>query len=50
MSLNRAVRTMAVAGIRATFPNATPREIQARLAARMYGAAVARRFFGDVGA
>jgi hypothetical protein len=47
MSLSRAVRTMAVAGIRAAYPNASAREVAARLAARMYGPEVARRLFGN---
>lgn len=46
MSLTRAVRTLALAGIRAAHPDASAREVDARLAARMYGPAVAMRLFG----
>jgi hypothetical protein len=46
MSLTRAVRELAVAGIRSAHPNASPREVQAELAARMYGPELARRLFG----
>jgi len=46
MSLSRAVRGLAVAGIRSAQPNASPREVQAELAARMYGQEVAKRLFG----
>ena len=46
MSLSRAVRELAVAGIRSARPNASPREVQAELAVRMYGQEVAERLFG----
>lgn len=46
MTLSRAVRELAIAGIRAAHPNASPREVQAELAARMYGSEVKRRLFG----
>jgi hypothetical protein len=46
VSLTGAVRTLAVAGIRAAHPNASVGEIDARLATRMYGAEVALRLFG----
>jgi hypothetical protein len=44
--LSRAVRTMALAGIRQRHPGATAGEIAARLAERLYGAQVAARIFG----
>jgi hypothetical protein len=46
MSLNRSVRELAVAGIRAARPDASPREVDAELAARMYGRQVADKLFG----
>jgi hypothetical protein len=46
MSLTRAVRALAVAGIRAAHPNASAGEVEARLAARLYGPEVAKRIFG----
>ena len=46
MSLSRAVRTMAIAGIRAANPNASARKITVYLAARLYGEEVAKRLFG----
>jgi len=46
MSLNRAVRTLALAGIRAAHPHASPREVDRLLAARLYGEDVANRLFG----
>ena len=48
MSLSRAVRELAAAGIRSAHPNASPREVQAELAARMYGREVAKRLFGPL--
>jgi hypothetical protein len=47
LSLSRAVRDLAVAGIRAAHPEATQREVDARLAERLYGPEIARRLFGD---
>jgi hypothetical protein len=44
-SLNAGVRRMAEAGERASHPGASDREIEARVAARMYGRDVALRFF-----
>ena len=46
-ALTRSVRELAVAGIRAERPELTPRQVQARLAERLYGTAVARRLFGS---
>ena len=46
MSLSRAVRELAIAGIRSARPNASPREVQEELAVRMYGREVAKRLFG----
>jgi hypothetical protein len=48
VSLSRAVRTMAVAGIRAAHPNASPREVAAQLAERLYGQEVSKRLFGHL--
>jgi hypothetical protein len=45
VSLSRSVRELAVAGIRAARPNASPSEVDAELAARMYGPEVAARLF-----
>jgi len=45
--LTRAVRTMARTGIRRDFPNASEREVDVRLAVRLYGPALARRAFGE---
>ena len=46
ISLTRAVRELALAGIRSAHPNASPREVQEELAARMYGPELAKRLFG----
>ncbi len=46
--LTAASRAMAVAGIRRDDPNASPLEIRARLAERLYGVEVRRRLFPDV--
>jgi methionine aminopeptidase len=46
MSLSRAIRRLAVAGIKAAHPNASSREVEAQLAARLYGAEIAKRLFG----
>lgn len=48
MSLGRAVRELAVAGIRAAHPGVSEPQIAARLAARLYGADVARRLYGSM--
>jgi len=47
--LTNATRELAVAGIRAANPGRTlsPREVQRLLAARLYGAEVSRRLFGE---
>lgn len=47
-ALSRAVREMAVAGIRQRHPRASDAEVRARLTVRLYGRAVAQRLFGDV--
>ena len=47
-ALIKAVRELAVAGIRTRHPGATPEEIRVRLAVRLYGRDVARRLFGRV--
>jgi hypothetical protein len=45
-SLSLSVREMAVAGIRARHPDASERDVQRALAARLYGKEVAERLFG----
>ena len=47
-ALSRAVRELAVAGLRTRHPDATPEEIRVRLTVRLYGRSVARRLFGRV--
>jgi hypothetical protein len=46
-SLTRATRELAMAGIRASYPEGTlsPRDLNQHLAERLYGAKVARRLF-----
>jgi hypothetical protein len=48
MKLSRAVRELAVAGIRQRHPAAGEQEVRVRLAVRLYGRAVAARLFGSV--
>jgi hypothetical protein len=48
MALTRAVRELAVAGIRQRHPNATDEEVRVRLAVRLYGTTAARRMFGQL--
>ena len=43
-----AVRGLAETSIRARYPLASAREVQARLAERLYGADIAARLFPDV--
>jgi hypothetical protein len=45
-ALTRAVRQLAVAGIREHYPQADELEVRVRLADRIYGRAVALRLFG----
>jgi len=47
-ALSKAVRELAVAGLRTRHPDATPEEIRVRLTVRLYGPVVARRLFGRV--
>lgn len=47
-ALSASVRRLAEAGIRQRHPGIGEREVAARLAARLYGAAVAARYFPDV--
>jgi len=47
-ALTRAVRELAVAGIRQRHPGASDAEVRVRLAARLYGRDVAERLFGSV--
>ena len=47
-ALTKAVRELAVAGLRTRHPGATPEEIRLRLTVRLYGRDVARRLFGHV--
>ena len=46
--LTTSVRQLAEAGIRARHPEATDEEVRCRLAVRLYGRAVAERFFAAV--
>lgn len=48
MRLSQAVRELALASIRSRHPTAQGRELQARLAVRLYGRDEARRAFGAV--
>jgi hypothetical protein len=48
MSLSRAVRALAEAGIRSRHPDADPMEVRVRLAVRLYGRAAAARLFGTL--
>jgi DNA-binding HxlR family transcriptional regulator len=48
MKLSRAVRELAVAGIRQRHPEASEQEVRVRLAVRLYGRAAATRLFGAV--
>jgi hypothetical protein len=45
MSLSRAVRALAEAGIRSRHPHADPAEVRVRLAVRLYGRAMAAKVF-----
>jgi hypothetical protein len=45
MALTKAVRDLALAGIRARFPNADEAELRVRLTVRLYGPDVARKLF-----
>ena len=48
LELNRAVETLAVAGIRAQYPDASPREVFLRLAERKLGRELASRAFPEL--
>jgi len=48
MRLSRAVRALALAGIRELFPEASEHELRVRLTVRLYGRAAAERLFGSV--
>lgn len=48
MKLSRAVRELAIAGIRQRHPGLDERELQVRLAALLYGRKAAVRLFGTV--
>ena len=48
MSLTRAVRELAMAGLRERHPGASEEELRVRLAVRLYGREVAERLFGHV--
>jgi hypothetical protein len=48
MKLSRAVRELALAGIRDQFPAANEQELRVRLTVRLYGRAAAVRLFGSV--
>lgn len=47
-ALIAAVRELAIAGIRARHPDASPQEVRKRLTVRLYGREVAARLFGDL--
>jgi hypothetical protein len=48
MKLSRAVRELAIAGIRQRHPEADEQEVRVRLTVRLYGRAAATRLFGTV--
>ncbi len=48
MKLSRAVRELALAGIRERHPEAGEQEVRVRLAVRLYGRDAATRLFGTV--
>jgi hypothetical protein len=48
VELTRAVREMAVAGIRAQYPDASSDEIRMHLALRLYGPVATKRMFGRI--
>ncbi len=48
VALTRAVRELAIAGLRQRHPGAPEQEIRVRLAVRLYGADAARRLFGQI--
>jgi len=48
VALTRAVRTLAVAGIRQRHPSASDDEVRARLAVRLYGREAVSHIFGDL--
>jgi hypothetical protein len=48
MKLSRAVRELALAGIRERHPNESPEEWNVRLTVRLYGRDAASRLFGAV--
>ncbi len=47
-ALIAAVRELAIAGIRARHPDASPQEVRMRLTVRLYGREIAARLFGAV--
>lgn len=47
-ALIAAVRELAVAGLRARHPDASPEELRKRLTVRLYGREVAARLFGAI--
>jgi hypothetical protein len=48
MKLSQAVRAMAMAGLRESFPHADEHELKVRLTVRLYGREAAVRRFGSV--
>jgi hypothetical protein len=48
MKLSKAVRALALAGLRARHPDAGEDELKVRLTVRLYGRAAALRLFGSV--
>ena len=47
-ALIAAVRELAVAGIQARYPDASPQEVRIRLTVRLYGREIAARLFGNL--
>ena len=48
LSLSRATRELATAGLRQRHPEASPEELRLRLAVRLFGRDVAARLFGSI--
>lgn len=48
MALSRMTHELAMAGLRARHPDASPEELRVRFAVRLYGRDVAVRLFGSV--
>ena len=48
MALSKMARELAMAGLRARHPDASPAELRVRLAVRLYGRHAATRLFGAI--